>query len=55
MGLSAVSLQVDVTFWGHTHLYERSCPVFQKTCVPPKADGSQKAPLHVILGNAGQW
>ena len=47
-------MQVDLTFSGHTHLYERSRPVLQKTAVSPAEDGSARAPMHVILGNAGQ-
>ena len=47
-------MQVDLTFSGHTHLSERTLPVFHKTYVPPAEDGSNRAPVHVILGNAGQ-
>ncbi|KAK9800257.1 hypothetical protein WJX73_008466 [Symbiochloris irregularis] len=47
--------QVDLTLSGHVHLYERTCPVFRKTCVPDAADGSAGAPVHAVIGNGGQW
>lgn len=46
---------MDVTFAGHVHLYERTCPVFRKTCVPPEADGAAGAPVHAVVGHGGQW
>jgi hypothetical protein len=39
--------------FGHTHWYSRSCPVYKKQCQPPASDGSQTAPVHVNIGNAG--
>lgn len=45
--------QVDVVFSGHIHQYTRSCPVFKGTCVGYEADGSAKAPIHLMTGNAG--
>lgn len=45
--------QVDMTWFGHTHWYSRSCPVYKKQCQPPASDGSQTAPVHVNIGNAG--
>lgn len=48
-------VKVDLTLSGHVHLYERTCPVFRKTCVPDAEDGSAGAPVHVVIGNGGQW
>ena len=39
--------------FGHTHWYTRSCPVYKKQCIPAAADGSQRAPVHLNIGNAG--
>ena len=39
--------------FGHTHWYSRSCPVYRRQCQPTAADGSQTAPVHVNIGNAG--
>ncbi|KAL3138574.1 hypothetical protein ABBQ32_006345 [Trebouxia sp. C0010 RCD-2024] len=45
--------QVDMTWFGHTHWYTRSCPVYKRQCIPAAADGSQRAPVHLNIGNAG--
>nr|QOL01233.1 putative extracellular protein TR9_041a [Trebouxia lynnae] len=45
--------QVDVTFHGHDHIYERTCPVYKKICQANNADGSAGGPVHVVVGNAG--
>ena len=34
-------------------LAERTCPVFREICQTANADGSQSAPIHVVIGNAG--
>lgn len=39
--------------FGHTHWYSRSCPVYRRQCQPAASDGSQTAPVHVNIGNAG--
>ena len=46
-------MQVDVTLSGHDHKYERTCPVYKKTCLDLDANGSATAPVHVVTGNAG--
>lgn len=38
---------------GHVHLYSRTCPIFQKTCIGYNKDGSAAAPVHVTMGHAG--
>jgi hypothetical protein len=38
---------VDLVLWGHHHSYQRTCPVYRKECV-------QGAPVHVVIGMAGQ-
>lgn len=45
--------QVDLTIFGHTHWYSRSCSQYKRTCLPPAADGSQQGTAHVNVGNAG--
>jgi len=48
-----VKYGVDLALWGHVHLYERTCPMFQYDCV-----GTNDAPLgpvHVVIGMAGAW
>jgi len=44
--------QVDLCFWGHHHSYQRSCPVFNQSCVAT-APGTYSAPVHLVLGMAG--
>ena len=39
--------------FGHTHWYTRSCPVYKRQRIPAAADGSQRAPVHINIGNAG--
>ena len=38
---------------GHDHVYERTCPVYKEICQPANADGSNSAPVYVVIGNAG--
>lgn len=40
--------RVNLMLVGHQHSYERSCAVFNKTCVP-----SGQAPVHIVVGSAG--
>ena len=42
-----------MTFSGHDHKYERTCPVYKKACLDLDANGSATAPVHVVSGNAG--
>lgn len=44
---------VDMTWAGHVHNYQRSCPVYKNTCVGYYSDGTAKAPVHLVVGNAG--
>ncbi|MEW5317631.1 MAG: hypothetical protein WDW38_008913 [Sanguina aurantia] len=44
---------VDMTWNGHVHLYERTCPVLKKKCLGYNADGTAKAPVHLDFGNGG--
>eukprot|EP00891_Asterochloris_glomerata_P006762 jgi/Astpho2/6762/fgenesh1_pg.00103_%23_1_t len=50
-----VEYQVDMVLSGHVHAYQRTCPVYKSTCIPAAADGSQRAPIYITNGNAGQW
>jgi len=55
--------QVDLAVWGHVHNYERSCAVYQGTCLGlPTKDSAgidsynnvdYKAPVHTVVGTAG--
>lgn len=46
--------QVDMTWAGHVHLYERTCPVLKRTCLGYNAtDGTANGPVHVDMGNGG--
>jgi hypothetical protein len=44
---------VDMTWVGHHHSYQRTCSVFNETCLEPNGDGSLRAPMHIVMGNAG--
>ena len=48
-----VEYQADVVFSGHVHQYTRSCPVIKGTCVGYNEDGTSRAPIHIMTGNAG--
>lgn len=39
--------KVDLALWGHHHSYQRSCQVYKEKCTPG-------APIHVVIGMAGQ-
>lgn len=39
--------KVDLCLWGHVHNAQVTCPVFQGKC-------TQGAPIHAVIGNAGQ-
>ena len=49
----AMCVKVDLTWHGHDHVYERTCPVYNGTCQPNLPDGSLGGPTHVVIGNAG--
>ena len=46
-------VKVDLTWHGHDHVYERTCPIYNGTCQANLADGSLGGPTHVVIGNAG--
>lgn len=45
--------RVDLTFHGHHHSYQRTCPVYDNTCMGYGDDGVPLAPVHMVIGNAG--
>eukprot|EP00698_Gefionella_okellyi_P020824 TRINITY_DN6617_c0_g1_i1.p1 TRINITY_DN6617_c0_g1~~TRINITY_DN6617_c0_g1_i1.p1 ORF type:complete len:564 (+),score=100.33 TRINITY_DN6617_c0_g1_i1:99-1694(+) len=45
---------VNLAFWAHHHSYQRTCPVYKLKCMPANADGSNSAPVHVVVGMAGK-
>ena len=46
--------EVDLCLWGHVHNAEATCPLRRGKCVTPDAAGGYDAPIHAIIGNAGQ-
>ncbi|KAL6772256.1 hypothetical protein ACKKBG_A29540 [Auxenochlorella protothecoides x Auxenochlorella symbiontica] len=44
---------VDMTWQGHNHVYQRTCPVFNNTCVGYDKEGVARGPIHVTMGHAG--
>ncbi|KAL6011046.1 hypothetical protein ACLOJK_001490 [Asimina triloba] len=48
--------RVDIAFFGHVHSYERTCPIFQNTCVSPEKShysGVVNGTIHVVVGGGG--
>ncbi|KAG1341936.1 Nucleotide pyrophosphatase/phosphodiesterase [Cocos nucifera] len=48
--------KVDIAFYGHVHNYERTCPVYQNTCVRNGShhySGPFGATTHVVVGGGG--
>lgn len=48
--------KVDIAFFGHVHNYERTCPVYQNSCVRNAShhySGPFAATTHVVVGGAG--
>lgn len=48
--------KVDIAFYGHVHNYERSCPIYQNTCVNSEKthySGTVNGTIHVVVGGAG--
>mmetsp|Transcript_1844 Transcript_1844/g.5402 ORF Transcript_1844/g.5402 Transcript_1844/m.5402 type:complete len:625 (-) Transcript_1844:225-2099(-) len=48
-----VQHKVDMTWHGHHHSYQRTCPVINSKCQGYDSDGAAKAPVHLVIGNAG--
>ena len=46
--------KVDIAFWGHIHFAQRSCPMVNATCVTTTDASGYDAPIHAVIGNAGQ-
>ncbi|CAK0786070.1 hypothetical protein CVIRNUC_009283 [Coccomyxa viridis] len=45
--------EVDMTWSGHVHLYERTCPILFHECLGYSPDGIPNAPVHMSIGNGG--
>ncbi|KAF3436885.1 hypothetical protein FNV43_RR19638 [Rhamnella rubrinervis] len=48
--------KVDIAFFGHTHTYERTCPIYQKQCTSTEKhhySGTVNGTIHVIVGGGG--
>ena len=50
---TGVCLQVDMTWSGHVHVYERTCPILFHECLGYTAAGIPNAPVHMAIGNGG--
>jgi hypothetical protein len=46
--------EVDLCLWGHVHNAEVTCPIFRATCQNSSVDDQYDAPIHAVIGNAGQ-
>ena len=46
--------KVDIALWGHIHFAQRSCPMYKAQCVTTKDAAGYDAPIHAVVGNAGQ-
>lgn len=43
-----------MTWSGHVHIYERTCPVLKKSCLGYNTtDGTAMGPVHICSGNGG--
>ena len=42
-----------MTWHGHHHSYQRTCPVYQERCLPYNEDGTAGGPVHLVIGHAG--
>ncbi|KAM3382188.1 hypothetical protein P3S68_007761 [Capsicum galapagoense] len=48
--------KVDITFYGHVHNYERTCPIYQNQCVNSERShysGIVNGTIHVVVGGGG--
>ena len=46
--------KVDIAFWGHIHFAQASCPMYKAKCITSKDAAGYDAPIHTVIGNAGQ-
>ena len=46
--------KVDLAFWGHAHYAQLSCPMVNNSCITTKDAAGYDAPIHAVVGNAGQ-
>jgi len=46
--------QVDLVLTGHVHNAQVTCPIYQNACVSASQPGGYDAPIHAVIGNAGQ-
>ncbi|KAM3571335.1 hypothetical protein VYU27_006628 [Nannochloropsis oceanica] len=55
-GLEDVLMQykVDLGIYGHHHSYQRTCQVYRNKCLAPSGGTEYKAPVHAVVGMAGQ-
>ena len=46
--------RVDLGLYGHHHSYQRTCQVYRNQCLAPSGDAFYHAPVHAVVGMAGQ-
>ncbi|KAJ4778923.1 Purple acid phosphatase [Rhynchospora pubera] len=49
--------RVDLTFFGHEHMYERTCPVYENQCVntnKTQYSGTMNGTIHAVVGGGGK-
>ena len=49
-----MSYKVDLAMWGHIHYAQLTCPMYNSSCVTSRDPAGYDAPVHAIIGNAGQ-
>ncbi|EOA12505.1 hypothetical protein CARUB_v10026184mg [Capsella rubella] len=48
--------KVDIAIYGHAHLYERTCPIYQSKCMSSEKtqyEGPLNGTIHVVAGGGG--
>lgn len=46
-------MKVDTVLTGHNHVFSRTCPILNNTCVPDNANGTHAAPINICTGWGG--
>lgn len=47
--------QVDVTWHGHHHSYQRTCPILDGQCMDMMENDVAPAPIHLVIGAQTLW
>lgn len=49
-----VRYKVDLSLYGHIHNAQKTCPMVNGACVNTTDGAGYDAPIHIVIGNAGQ-